>query len=83
MTVEDITKLVDKKIAENSNKIVIKYFEMKIEQNLSNSEMLSVLNLIRTRLNDLGYKVFSTNNEYEYKGKRCIVKTNELLVGIK
>ena len=83
MTVEEINKLVDKKIAENPNKIVIKYFELKVEQNLSSSEMLSVLNLIRNRLNNLGYKIFSTGNEYSYRGKKYVVKINELLVAVK
>jgi len=83
MTVEEISKLINKKIAENPNKVVIKYFEMKIERNLSNTELLAILNIIRNILNSLGYKVFSDGNEYNYDDKKCIVKTNELMVGIK
>jgi hypothetical protein len=83
MNLEDITQLIDKKIATNENKVLVTYYELKVNKNLNEEEIASVLYLISVRLNNLGYNVYKENEKYTYNGIECIVERNELLVGIK
>ena len=83
MNKQDITNLIDNKIKENSEKVVFKFYEMKVERNLTEKELLAILNLISIRLNNLGYKVYRTGQKYDYKNQQFIVETNELMIGIK
>lgn len=83
MNLEQITRLIDDKIEQNSNKVVITFYEMKIKHNLSDEELIYILNLIATRLINLGYKVYKTNQKYTYSNKEYKVERNELLIAIK
>lgn len=83
MNKQDITMLIDNKIKENREKVVFKFYEMKVEKNLTDKELLTTLNLISIRLNNLGYKVYRTGQKYNYKNQEFVVETNELMIGIK
>ena len=83
MNKQDITMLIDNKIQENREKVVFKFYEMKVEKNLTDKELLTTLNLISIRLNNLGYKVYRTGQKYNYKNQEFVVETNELMIGIK
>jgi hypothetical protein len=83
MNKQDITILIDNKIKENGEKVVFKFYEMKVERNLTDKELLSTLNLISIRLNNLGYKVYRTGQKYNYKNQKFLVEINELMIGIK
>lgn len=83
MNKQDITMLMDNKIKENREKVVFKFYEMKVERNLTEKELLAILNLISIRLNNLGYKVYRTGQKYNYKNQEFEVETNELMIGIK
>lgn len=83
MNKQDITMLMDNKIKENREKVVFKFYEMKVERNLTEKELLATLNLISIRLNNLGYIVYRTGQKYKYKDQEFVVETNELMIGIK
>lgn len=83
MTMQDITDLLDKKIEKNENKIIITFYEMRVEKNLSEEELDIFLIHCRTRLENLGYRVYFTGAKYSYGNKMNVVKSNELLVAIK
>ncbi len=83
MNKQDITMLMDNKIKENREKVVFKFYEMKVERNLTEKELLATLNLISIRLNNLGYIVYRTGQKYNYKNQKFVVETNELMIGIK
>lgn len=83
MTMQDITELLDKKIEENQKKIIITFFEMRVSKNLSEKEIDIFLVNCRTRLENLGYRVYFTGAKYIFENKTNIVKSNELLVAIK
>ena len=83
MNLDEITEFVDNKIDKDSSKIVIGFYELKVKRNLSDADVLNALYLISTRLMNLGYKVYKTNEKYTYKEKEYIVQSNELLIGIK
>ena len=83
MNLDEITEFIDNKIEQDSTKITIGVFELKVKRNLSDADVLNALYLISTRLMNLGYKVYKTNEKYTYKEKEYIVQSNELLIGIK
>lgn len=83
MSLDEITEFIDNKIEQDSTKITIGFFELKVKRNLSDADVLNALYLISTRLMNLGYKVYKTNEKYTYKEKEYIVQSNELLIGIK
>ena len=83
MNIDEITEFIDNKIEQDSTKITIGFFELKVKRNLSDADVLNALYLISTRLMNLGYKVYKTNEKYTYKEKEYIVQSNELLIGIK
>ena len=83
MNLEEITEFVDNKIDKDSSKIVIGFYELKVKRNLTDADVLNALYLISTRLMNLGYKVYKTNEKYTFKDKEYEVQSNELLVAIK
>ena len=54
-----------------------------LKQNLTDEQVLKTLYLISTRLMNLGYKVYKTDEKYTYNEKEYVVQSNQLLVGIK
>ncbi len=83
MNLIEITDLIEHKIEQNPNKIVFSFFEMKIKLGLSDSVIEATIDLIATRLTNIGYKVHKTGETYIFQDNKYIVETNELLVGIK
>lgn len=83
MEEKDISVLINNKIKINSEIVVFKYYEMKIEKNLKEKELLTTMNLISIKLNNLGYKVYRTGQKYNYKNKEYYVETDKLMIGIK
>lgn len=83
MNLEELTIYIDNKIAQDDKKIVIGFYELKVKKDLSDAEVLSALQLISTRLQNMGYKVYRSGQKYTYNGEECIVETNELLTAIK
>ena len=83
MNLDEITEFVDNKIDKDSSKIVIGFYEVKVKRNLTDADVLNALYLISTRLMNLGYKVYKTDEKYTYNEKEYVVQSNQLLVGIK
>ena len=83
MSLDEITEFIDNKIEKDSSKVVIGFYELKVKQNLTDEQVLKTLYLISTRLMNLGYKVYKTDEKYRYNEKEYVVQSNQLLVGIK
>ena len=83
MTTQEIINFLDEKIKNNINKIVITFYEIRVKQNLSEDETDEFLKLCRTRLEDIGYRVYFTGAKYTYKGVKTEVQVNELIVALK
>lgn len=83
MNLEDISNIIDSKIAENDEKLIFKFYEMKVKLNLSDQELLEVLHLISIRLNNLGYKVYKTGQRYVFENREYTVQSSELFVAVK
>ncbi len=83
MNIGKLTKLVDDQIDKDENKVVIKFYDVIMNTETTTDELNEATYLMSTRLENLGYKVYRTNQEYTYNSKKYIVQTNEVLVGIK
>ncbi len=83
MTLIELNNIIDQKIYDDEEKIVITFFEMIVKENLSMEDLGGVEHLIMQRLKNLGYTVYKTGESYAYKGNVLEVQTSELLVAIK
>lgn len=78
-----IINLIDQKEQQNENFIRYSFFELKVENGLTEKEIDEVLRVSRDYFENKGYKVYFTNAEYEYKNKRKKVESNEFLIAFK
>lgn len=83
MTTQEIINYLDEKIKKDPDKIVITFYELRVKNNLSEEETDEFLRLCRTRLEDIGYRVYFTGGKYTYKGVKTEVQVNELMVALK
>lgn len=83
MTLAQIDTYLENKISQNPEYIVFTFYEVRIKLNLSSEESLSFLHLVRTKLENNNYKIYTPGQVYTYKGRKNNVKDNELLVAIK
>lgn len=83
MNLKEIEQLINDKLNNDSQKIVISYYELKIKRNLENTELFGVLHIISEELEKRGYKTYRTGQQYILNNKKYIVESNELLIGIR
>lgn len=83
MTLIDLNNIIDEKIYENEEKVIITFFELVVKENLSMNELSGIEYLIKQRLENLGYTVYKTGESYNYKGNVTQVESSELLVALK
>lgn len=83
MTLQHIDEYLENKLDKNNEIVVYTFYEVRIKQNLKTEELLNYIHLVATKLENIGYKVYRTGQEYKYKGKDYNVKSNELLVAVK
>lgn len=83
MTLKKLNNIVDQKIDENEEIIIITFYEIVVKEDLSMNELDTVQHLIMQRLENLGYTVYKTGEKYSYKENIQEVKTSELLVALK
>lgn len=77
------TRLLDNKMVENENYIRFTFYELRVKNNLSESETNEFLKLCMIYLENKGYKVYVGNARYSYKGSNQNVQPNELLIAFK
>ena len=78
-----IINLIDQKEQQNENFIRYSFFELKVENGLTEKEIDEVLRVSRDYFENKGYKVYFTNAEYDYKNERKKVESNEFLIAFK
>lgn len=83
MTLEFIDNNINNKINKNADFIKYTFYELRVKENLTEEEMYSFLSLAKTKLENIGYKVYRTGQKYFYDYKEKTVKSNELLVAIR
>lgn len=83
LTIGFIDNELNKKLRENEELIIYTYYEIRVKNNLSKIEANQFLELTKTKLINIGYRVYTTNEIYIYKGSAKTVQENELLVAVK
>lgn len=78
-----IETTLPQKIEENPYFIRYTFYEVIVKHNLPQKAEIVFDSLIRNKLNNLGYKVYFSNTEYEFEGQKKIVEKNELVIAIK
>ena len=78
-----IINLIEQKEQQDENFIRYSFFELKVENGLTETEIDEVLRVSRDYFENKGYKVYFTNAEFEYKNKRRKVESNEFLIAFK
>lgn len=82
MTLNEFTNFLDKKIEKNERYIRITFFELRIKYNLSEQETEDFIKLAKNRLTNLGYEVYTSEEDYNSKNN-ITLEDNELLIGIR
>jgi len=84
---KDFIKLIENtlkiKIKINPNYIRYTYYELRVKYNLSEENTDRFLLLIRTKLENQGYRVFFTGAKFEYNNTKITVQDNELMIAVK
>lgn len=83
MTLVEIDAYLESKISKKPEYIVFTFYELRIRLNLSFEESLNFLHLVRTKLENNNYKIYTSGQVYTYKGKKNKVNDNELLIAVK
>lgn len=83
MTLQQIDEYLENKLKKDRNRVVYTFYEVRIKQNLKAEESLNYIHLVATKLENIGYKVYRTGQDYKYKGKDYKVDSNELLVAVR
>ena len=83
MTLQLLDEYLENKLKQNNELVIYSFYEVRVKQNLKVEESLNYLHLVAIKLENLGYKVYRTGQNYTYKGKDYKVKSNELLVAVK
>ena len=83
MDLRTVDSYLNYKLDENSDFILLTFYELRVKLDLSQTDTNEFINLPAIRLKNIGYNVYFTGQEYEYNEEHKIVKDNELLVAIK
>lgn len=83
MTMEYVSNYIDKKINEDPQFIRFTFYELRVKENLSESDMLHLIALAEQRLRNNKYLTYRTGQQYTLGGQTKIVESNELLIAIK
>lgn len=83
MTMQELTEYLDRKIQQNEEFIKITFYEARVKLNLTKEETNQFLQLAKTRLENMNYKVYFTNEKFTYQDILVVVKQNELMIAVK
>jgi len=83
MNIELIKQYIEYKRQKNSKCIIFKYYEMRVDRNLSSEATFDFLRQASIELKNDNYRVCRTGQKYDYNGKTKVVKDNQLLIAIK
>ena len=74
---------LENKINENDSFIKYTFYELTVKYNLNERDKNLFLKLLKLKLQNNNYNVYTEGQVYEYNGIKKEVKENELLVAIK
>ena len=71
------------KTSENENFIRYTFYELRVENNLSEEDVNRFLKINKDYFENKGYKVYFTNERFFYEESNRMVQPNELMIAIK
>lgn len=83
MNLEFIDNYLNKKLKQNDELVVYTFYELRVEQNLSETEVNRMLELTKIKLENNGYNIYRTGEKYMYADIENSVKENELMVAVR
>lgn len=84
MTLEQISEIINERIDTKDDSIIIfTYYQLRVKENLSESDLREFIYYGKIRLENLGYKVYLPGQRYTWDYADRFVQDNELLLAIK
>ena len=83
MDLEFIEQYINNKLSENEDYVRITFYDLRVKNNLTQEETEMFIHLVKTKLQNMKYNVYTTDEKFEYKNANMTVQPNELLVAIK
>lgn len=83
MDLEFIEQYINNKLSENEDYVRITFYDLRVKNNLTQEETEIFIHLVKTKLQNMKYNVYTTDEKFEYKNANMTVQPNELLVAIK
>lgn len=83
MDLEFIEQYINNKLSENEDYVRITFYDLRVKNNLTQEETEIFIHLVKTKLQNMKYKVYTTDEKFEYKNARMTVQPNELMIAIK
>ncbi len=83
MNLENLDNYINNKINTQGNFIKFTFYEIRIKLNIDENDLPVILELIKNKLENNGYKVYFTGEKYMYASVSVKVKSNELIIAVK
>ena len=85
MTDSFVINYINKKLAETSDINYIRYifYELRVKNNLSESDLDKFLEINKNYFENKGYSVYFTGARFTYKNANITVQPNEIMIAVK
>lgn len=83
MKLKFVDDYINSKLQQNDEFVRFTFYELRVKNNLTEEETNEFLELAKNRFENMNYRVYFTNDVYNYNNQEMIVQINELMVAIK
>lgn len=83
MTVEFVNSYLETALEKNKKYVICTFYDLRVKQNLSEEEVAEFLLLSKNKLENNGFKVFFTGEQFIYQGIRRKVESNQYMIAYK
>ena len=83
MKTDYVGRYIEYKLLENEEEIRITFYELRVKENLTETETEEFLQLCKNKLENMKYNVYFTGETFTYKQCNRMVQPNELLIAVK
>lgn len=83
MTIQFIEEYLMDKLKQNRNYIVCTFYDLRVRHNLSENDVYQFLELSKNKLQNMGYKVYFTGDEFVYQNANRKVEDNQYMIAIR
>ena len=83
MTLEMLNDIIESKINQNENFIIFTFYELMVKHDVHKDESGAVINLIKQKLINYNYDVYTTGESYTLNSVTYTVPINISLIAIK